>query len=192
MSVPAWAWVAFAAFVLAMLALDLFVLHRRAHEVSLKEAGLWSAVWAVIGLGFGALLWAWSWPSPLTPPWCTPPTCSRCRACGPCTSCSPGLPPCSATCSPGLAVIWPPWRSSCSSPMSTRSPRGPPRSSSPSCSPPSPSYPSRHPPLRTPSKTARARQWHAAWARAATKRKSFPARRLPQRRHGSSGQLSSG
>lgn len=59
MSVPAWAWVAFAAFVVAMLALDLFVLHRRAHEVSLTEAGARSAVWVAIGLGFGGLLWAW-------------------------------------------------------------------------------------------------------------------------------------
>jgi hypothetical protein len=35
-SVPAWAWAAFAAFVIATLALDLFVLHRRAREVSLR------------------------------------------------------------------------------------------------------------------------------------------------------------
>ena len=58
-NVPAWAWFAFAAFVVAMLALDLLVLHRRAHEVSLKEAGFWSAAWVAMGLGFGALLWAW-------------------------------------------------------------------------------------------------------------------------------------
>jgi hypothetical protein len=58
-TVPAWAWAAFVAFVLAMLALDLFVLHRRAHEVSLKEAGAWTAVGGAIGLGFAALLWAW-------------------------------------------------------------------------------------------------------------------------------------
>jgi tellurite resistance protein TerC len=58
-NVPAWAWLAFAAFVVAMLALDLLVLHRRAHEVSLKEAGFWSAAWVAMGLGFGALLWAW-------------------------------------------------------------------------------------------------------------------------------------
>jgi hypothetical protein len=38
-SVPVWAWAAFAAFVIAMLALDLFVLHRRAQEVSLRPAG---------------------------------------------------------------------------------------------------------------------------------------------------------
>jgi tellurite resistance protein TerC len=35
------------------------VLHRRAHEVSLTEAGAWSAVWVALGLGFGGLLWAW-------------------------------------------------------------------------------------------------------------------------------------
>jgi tellurite resistance protein TerC len=58
-TVPIWAWAAFAAFVVAMLAVDLFVLHRRAREVSLKEAAVWSAVWVAIGLGFAGLLWAW-------------------------------------------------------------------------------------------------------------------------------------
>jgi hypothetical protein len=43
--VPTWAWVAFIAFVLAMLAVDLFVLHRHAHEVSLKEAGICCHMW---------------------------------------------------------------------------------------------------------------------------------------------------
>jgi tellurite resistance protein TerC len=59
-TVPVWAWVAFVAFVIAMLALDVFVLHRRAHEVSLREAGAWSAVWIALGLGFGGLVWAWA------------------------------------------------------------------------------------------------------------------------------------
>jgi tellurite resistance protein TerC len=59
-TVPLWAWAAFLAFVAAMLVLDLFVLHRRAHEMSLREAGAWSAVWIVIGLGFGGLVWAWA------------------------------------------------------------------------------------------------------------------------------------
>ena len=58
MSAPVWAWAAFAAFVVAMLALDLFVLHRRAQEVSLKQAAQWTAVWLAIGLGFGGLPWA--------------------------------------------------------------------------------------------------------------------------------------
>jgi tellurite resistance protein TerC len=43
-----WPWIAFLAFVAAMLALDLGVFHRTAHEVSRKEALLWSGVW--IGL----------------------------------------------------------------------------------------------------------------------------------------------
>jgi tellurite resistance protein TerC len=42
-----------------MLVLDLFVLHRRARAVSLREACAWSAVWIAAGLGFGGLVWAW-------------------------------------------------------------------------------------------------------------------------------------
>jgi tellurite resistance protein TerC len=60
LTAPVWAWAAFLAFVIAMLALDVFVLHRGAHEVSLREAGIWSAVWIIIGLGFGGLVWAWA------------------------------------------------------------------------------------------------------------------------------------
>ena len=60
MTAPLWAWAVFLAFVIAMLALDLSVLHRRAREVSLREAGAWSAVWIAIGVGFGGLLWAWA------------------------------------------------------------------------------------------------------------------------------------
>ncbi len=51
-----WMWGAFLAFVLAMLALDLGVFHRTAHRVSLKEAAIWSAVWVVLALAFGALI----------------------------------------------------------------------------------------------------------------------------------------
>jgi tellurite resistance protein TerC len=58
-TVPIWAWAAFAAFVVAMLAVDLLVLHPRAREVPVKEAAVWSAVWVAIGLGFCVLLWAW-------------------------------------------------------------------------------------------------------------------------------------
>ena len=50
-------WIAFNVFVLAMLALDLGVFHRKAHAVSLKEAGAWSAVWIALSLVFGAGLW---------------------------------------------------------------------------------------------------------------------------------------
>jgi tellurite resistance protein TerC len=60
LTVPAWAWAAFVAFVAAMLALDVLVLHRRPHEVSLREAGVLSAFWIILGLGFGGLVWAWA------------------------------------------------------------------------------------------------------------------------------------
>jgi hypothetical protein len=57
--VPLWAWAGFVAFVVVMLAVDLFVLHRDAHEVSVREAGIWSAVWIALALGFWGVLWAW-------------------------------------------------------------------------------------------------------------------------------------
>ena len=47
-------WLGFNAFVLAMLALDLGVFHRRAHEVSLREAATWSVVWVTLALLFAA------------------------------------------------------------------------------------------------------------------------------------------
>ena len=56
MDVPLWAWAALLAGVLAMLAVDL-VMHRQAHVISLKEAGIWSAIWVAIGLGVGAIIW---------------------------------------------------------------------------------------------------------------------------------------
>ncbi|TAJ20902.1 MAG: TerC family protein [Planctomycetota bacterium] len=50
-------WAGFLAFVLAMLALDLGVFHRSAHEVSLKEAATWSLVWVSLALVFCAGVW---------------------------------------------------------------------------------------------------------------------------------------
>ena len=47
-------WLAFNAVVLALLALDLFVFHRSAHEVRFREAALWSVFWIVLSLAFGA------------------------------------------------------------------------------------------------------------------------------------------
>jgi tellurite resistance protein TerC len=49
-----WLWIGFNAFVLAMLAVDLFVFHKEAHEVRLREAAAWSVVWIVLALSFGA------------------------------------------------------------------------------------------------------------------------------------------
>jgi tellurite resistance protein TerC len=45
-------WAGFIAFILAMLAIDLGVFHKKAHEVSLKEAGTWSAVWVALAVAF--------------------------------------------------------------------------------------------------------------------------------------------
>jgi len=55
-----WFWVGFIAFVLAMLALDLGVFHRQAHEVHPKEAGIWTAVWVALALLFAGGLYMMS------------------------------------------------------------------------------------------------------------------------------------
>jgi tellurite resistance protein TerC len=52
-----WIWIAFIAFVLLMLALDLGVFHREAHVVSVKEALAWSAVWLSLGLAFSVFVY---------------------------------------------------------------------------------------------------------------------------------------
>ena len=52
-------WVGFNAFVLAMLALDLFVFHRDAHEVKVREALLLSVFWIALALAFNAIIWWW-------------------------------------------------------------------------------------------------------------------------------------
>ena len=51
-------WAGFIAFVLAMLALDLFVLGGgKSHRVSVKEAASWVLAWIALAVSFGALLW---------------------------------------------------------------------------------------------------------------------------------------
>ena len=45
-------WTVFGVVLAVMMALDLGVFHRRAHEVSVREALLWTAVWVVLGLSF--------------------------------------------------------------------------------------------------------------------------------------------
>ena len=55
-SVPMWA--GFIAFVLLMLALDLFVFGgNKAHKVSVKEAAIWSLVWVSMAMIFNGGLW---------------------------------------------------------------------------------------------------------------------------------------
>jgi tellurite resistance protein TerC len=55
--VPLWAWGAVGALIVAMLLLDLFVFHREAHEVTMREAATSSAMWVALGLAFGAVVW---------------------------------------------------------------------------------------------------------------------------------------
>ncbi|HEX6224857.1 MAG TPA: TerC family protein [Chryseolinea sp.] len=50
-------WVGFNAFVLIMLALDLGVFHRKSHEVSVKEALIWTGVWITLALTFNVFIY---------------------------------------------------------------------------------------------------------------------------------------
>jgi tellurite resistance protein TerC len=60
-----WLWIGFNLFVLAMLALDLGVFHRKAHAISIKEATIWSAVWISLALLFNlGLYFFWDKISP--------------------------------------------------------------------------------------------------------------------------------
>lgn len=53
-----WMWVGFLGFVIIMLGVDLFLLGgRKAHQVSTKEAFLWTIVWFTLALFFNLLLW---------------------------------------------------------------------------------------------------------------------------------------
>ena len=50
------AWVGFCVFILAMLAIDLGVFNRKPHEISYKNAAIWSGVWVALALVFAGLL----------------------------------------------------------------------------------------------------------------------------------------
>ena len=54
-----WFWIGFNAFVLAAIALDLGVFHRRAREIRLREAAVWTAVWAALAVLFGLGILRW-------------------------------------------------------------------------------------------------------------------------------------
>jgi tellurite resistance protein TerC len=53
-----WMYAGFLTLVLALLALDLGVFHRKAHVVSVKEALGWSAFWIALGLAFAGFIYA--------------------------------------------------------------------------------------------------------------------------------------
>src|SRR5437773_9400105 len=50
------AWIGFCLFILVMLAIDLGVFNRRPHEISFKNAAIWSVIWIALALIFAALL----------------------------------------------------------------------------------------------------------------------------------------
>ncbi len=50
-------WIAFTVGILFVFALDLGVLNRKSHVLSIKEAAIWSVVWVVLALAFGAGVW---------------------------------------------------------------------------------------------------------------------------------------
>src|SRR5687768_13121899 len=55
-------WAGFLAFVFAMLAIDLGVFHKKAHEISMKEAGIWSGVWVTLAAVFNGGVYFWFGP----------------------------------------------------------------------------------------------------------------------------------
>jgi tellurite resistance protein TerC len=57
--VPFWVWLALIAAIVIMLVVDLLLVHRTPHEISIKEAGIESAVWISIGLAFTGVIFWW-------------------------------------------------------------------------------------------------------------------------------------
>jgi len=57
-------WAATVGVLVALIAADFFIGGRKPHEVSLKEAGIWTAVWIALAIAFGGFLW---WHSGGTP-----------------------------------------------------------------------------------------------------------------------------
>jgi tellurite resistance protein TerC len=56
-SKPLWMWLVFIALVLLLLAFDLGVLHRRAHEIEVRESLLLSAFYIGLGVAFSGWIW---------------------------------------------------------------------------------------------------------------------------------------
>ena len=55
-----WFYAGFTAFVLVMLALDLGVFHKTAHEVGIKEASIWTTIWIGLALVFNYLFYLYA------------------------------------------------------------------------------------------------------------------------------------
>ncbi|HEV2973061.1 MAG TPA: TerC family protein [Pirellulales bacterium] len=52
-----WHWIAFVGFILAMLAFDLLVLSRGAHEPTFRQSVGWAAFWTGLAISFNGLIW---------------------------------------------------------------------------------------------------------------------------------------
>lgn len=58
MNVPVWAWLVTVLGLLVLLAVDLVIVDRKPHEVTIAEAGRWVVFYVMCAVGFGALIWA--------------------------------------------------------------------------------------------------------------------------------------
>ena len=59
---PPWMWALLVGAITALLIIDLLLVHRTPHVISIKEALIESTVWISIGLGFGLVMLAWHGP----------------------------------------------------------------------------------------------------------------------------------
>jgi tellurite resistance protein TerC len=57
--VPALLWITLVGAIVVLLVVDLLLVHRTAHVITIKEAAIESAVWISLGLAFGLVLLAW-------------------------------------------------------------------------------------------------------------------------------------
>lgn len=63
MATNIWFWIIFNIFVLAMLAIDLGIFHRDDHEVTVREASIWTVVWISLALIFNAGIYYFAGPT---------------------------------------------------------------------------------------------------------------------------------
>jgi len=60
LDVDPWVWGVFLAVVIALLVVDLLLVHKTAHVISTKEAAIESAIWISLGVAFtGVMAWVW-------------------------------------------------------------------------------------------------------------------------------------
>lgn len=55
-TIPLWGWAGFVTLIVSLLLIDLLVVHKHAHVVSAREAGLWSAIWIGLGVSFAGVV----------------------------------------------------------------------------------------------------------------------------------------